>query len=104
MKKIKNKGIVKKREIVSDLCLFCDAPCCKENFVPLSYEEVKSKKYEMVFESIFNFKDKKIEAGYFLKRKDDGSCIYLNDFDMCSIWRDRPESCRIYFCERLKKP
>lgn len=103
MKKIKNKDINIKKEVVSDICLFCDAPCCKENFVPLTDEEVKSKKYEMVFESIFNFETKKVNTGYFLKRKKDGSCIYLNEFDMCTIWKDRPLSCRIYFCDKLKK-
>lgn len=103
MKKIENKDINIKKEFVSDLCLLCDTPCCKENFVPLIEEEIKSKKYEMIFETIFSFEDKKVISGYFLKRKKDGSCIYLNEFDMCTIWKDRPLSCKIYICEKLKK-
>lgn len=103
MKKIKNKDSYKKKEFISDICYFCNAPCCKENFVPLTDKEVKSKKYDVVYESIFNLETKKITAGYYLRRKKDGSCIYLNKFDLCTIWRERPLACRIYVCEKLKK-
>lgn len=104
MKKIKNKDSYKtKKEFISDICYFCNAPCCKENFVPLTDKEVKSKKYDAVYESIFNLETKKITAGYYLRRKKDGSCIYLNKFDLCTIWRERPLACRVYVCEKLKK-
>jgi Fe-S-cluster containining protein len=103
MKEIKNKGLKREKEVVSDICLFCDAPCCKENYVPLTEEEVKSGKYEAIFNTIFSFETKKLETGYFLKRKKDGSCIYLNEVNLCTIWRDRPKACRIYFCEKIKE-
>lgn len=103
MKKEKNKVDNKIKEVVSDICLFCDAPCCKVNFVPLTDFEVKSGKYDMVKQTIFDFESKKIIKGYFLKRKKDGSCIYLNDFNLCSIWKDRPIACRKYACDKLKQ-
>lgn len=103
MKDIKNKDIKEKKEVVSDICLFCDAQCCKENFVPLTLEEARSGKYEAVFNSIFDFNTKKLETGYFLKRKKDGSCIYLNEVNLCTIWKDRPKACRVYICEKIKE-
>ncbi|MDI6861659.1 MAG: YkgJ family cysteine cluster protein [Caldisericia bacterium] len=103
MKKIENSKSTNKKEVVSDVCLFCDAPCCKENFVPLTLEEAKSGRYEAVFLSIFDFNTKKVEEGYFLKRKKDGSCVYLNEVNLCTIWRERPKACRIYICEKIKE-
>lgn len=103
MKKIKSEVFNIKKDVVSEICLFCDAPCCKENYVPLSKEEIESGKYEMIFESIFDFETKKIEKGYFLKRKKDGSCVYLNELNLCTIWHERPKACRIYICEKIKE-
>lgn len=103
MKEIKNKEQTQQKEVVSDICLFCDAICCKENYVPLTEGEVKSGKYDAVFNSIFNFETKKLESGYFLKRKKDGSCIYLNELNLCTIWKERPTACRIYICEKIKE-
>jgi len=45
----------------------------------------------------------KIRSGWVLKRRKDGSCIYLTKFNMCSIWKNRPIACRLYACDKIKK-
>ena len=92
-----------KETVISDMCLFCDAPCCKENFVPLTEEEVKSGAYEMEFKTWLDPETGKMKSCWVLKRKPDGSCIYLTKFNLCSIWKRRPLACRLYTCDKIRK-
>ena len=92
-----------KETVTSDICFFCDAPCCKENFVPLTEEEVRSGAYEMEFKRWLDPKTGRMRSGWVLKRKPDGSCIYLTKFNLCSIWKRRPLACRLYACDKIRK-
>lgn len=92
-----------KETVISDVCFFCNAPCCKENFIPLTEEEVRSGMYEMEFKTWLDIETGKVRSGWVLKRRSDGSCMYLTKFNLCSIWKSRPLACRIYACDRIKK-
>lgn len=79
-------------------CKECShSTCCYFN-VPLTPEE-HFWGYYMV--------DEELEEGgkIQLRKKDDGSCIYLNQHRLCSIYAHRPSICREYTCdddERIK--
>lgn len=66
----------------------CNAACCTSFNVFLTAEEAASNKYLW-----------DIAMPYRLLVDDDGTCVYFDrDNFKCSIWKDRPASCRHFDC------
>jgi len=85
----------------------CGALCCTGyGFVPLTEEEAKSGRYlykEASESCNCQICQRMREAGikYTLHKQADGSCMYLNGERRCSIYEDRPETCRKYNCRNI---
>lgn len=83
---------------------FCAAVCCRGYaFVSLTEEEARSGKY--VYKEAEDGCDCDLcqrmrEAGlrYVLRKRPDGACVHLDGAGKCSIYEDRPETCRKYSC------
>lgn len=73
--------------------------CCKLFLINLNEIEYLSGKYKTLNnESVLDDFGLAKERGLiFLDRKEDGSCIYLEN-NSCSIHKTRPEVCREFFC------
>ncbi len=74
--------------------------CCKLFLINLNEEEFRSGKYltEFVTEDIFDDFGTVEEYGLnIVKKNEDGSCFYIKD-RRCSIYNDRPQVCRDFFC------
>jgi Fe-S-cluster containining protein len=85
-------------------CNMCGM-CCKLFLINLSEEEYFSGKYIKVFEWFEINKDFDFvrENGInILAKKEDGSCIYLED-KLCKIHSDRPQVCKEFFCSSKNK-
>lgn len=65
--------------------------CCLETTMPLSYKDIERIK-ELGFDT--NFFVIEIDGWLQLKNKD-GRCVFHNG-KICSIYRDRPEGCKLY--------
>lgn len=86
---------------------FCAAVCCRGyTFVALTDAEAESGKYSYKegdpacdCDACKGMR----EAGlrYVLRKRADGACVYLDGTGQCSIYDDRPETCRQYSCEKL---
>jgi Fe-S-cluster containining protein len=83
----------------------CQALCCRYPWkVNLDKEEFSSGQYDAFqFCSLLNqLCDKPNIAcefrSYLLNKKEDGSCIYLDQNNLCSIYENRPEVCRETVC------
>ncbi len=79
--------------------------CCSLFLINLTKEECQSGKYKTQFEEfglIDDFNEASKIGGNFLKQKEDGSCVYLND-NKCSIHQTRPQVCKEFFCSSKKK-
>ena len=86
---------------------FCAAVCCRGySFVSLTEEEARSGRY--------NYKEVSDTCGcdackrmrelgirYALRRLPDGSCVYLDGTRKCSIYGDRPDTCKRYSCAHV---
>jgi|SRR5215204_5625427 len=83
---------------------FCAAVCCRGySFVALTEEEAKSGRYEYKEASNTCGCDactrmRELGIRYALRILPDGSCVYLDGTRRCSIYKDRPETCRNYSC------
>ena len=74
--------------------------CCRLFLINLSKEEYLLGKYQTVFGKLSKFKSfvQALKYGaHFLAQKKDGSCVYLVN-NVCSIYKDRPQACRGFFC------
>jgi len=82
----------------------CEAMCCRQWKVLVFKDEHSSGRYQV--ESRCNLTGRECDRNqdicvnlkYILKKKEDGSCIYLNKENRCSIYTDRPKVCRRFFC------
>jgi Fe-S-cluster containining protein len=90
---------------VCDECRpFCAAVCCRGySFVSLTDEEAKSGRF--VFKQASDScncdvcsKMRELGIRYSLLRLADGSCFYLDGTRKCSIYDDRPKTCKNYSC------
>ena len=84
--------------------VYCAAVCCRGyGFISLTEAEAKS--------GLYNYKEVSEECGcdtckrmrelgirYALRRLNDGSCVHLDGARQCSIYDQRPETCRNYSC------
>lgn len=82
----------------------CAAVCCRGySVIALTEDEAKS--------GIYNYKAasetcecntckrmRELGVRYALRRLSDGSCVHLDGNRRCSIYKDRPETCREYSC------
>jgi Fe-S-cluster containining protein len=83
---------------------FCAAVCCRGyGFVSLTDEEATSGRYEYKnasetcgCEKCVRMRDLGIR--YALPKLSDGSCFYLDGNRQCSIYENRPKTCRTYSC------
>lgn len=100
----------KKRKIFfNGSCLeivkLCEAMCCREWDINLSYDELNSSLYKAeIFCTLTrnNCENQKISCmnrEYRLKRKKDGSCIYLSSENKCHIYKKRPKVCKDFSCK-----
>lgn len=88
-----------------DMCRsVCAAACCRGySFVSLTEEEAKSGMYKYREASDTCNCDtctrmRQMEIRYILRRLPDGSCMYLDGERKCSIYKNRPETCKNYSC------
>ena len=74
--------------------------CCKLFLINLNEEEYLSGKYQTVFEEfgLVEFKEAELTGANILEQKEDGSCVYLENF-RCSIHKKKPIVCRNFFCD-----
>jgi Fe-S-cluster containining protein len=82
----------------------CEAICCRIYDVTVTEEERGTGRYDVrEICSVTNAECENRGAScmnrrYFLKKKEDGSCAYLDDGSKCSIHPDRPQACRDFHC------
>ncbi len=85
----------------------CGAFCCiGYGFVSLTEDEAKSGRYvykEAAESCGCQLCQRMRMAGvrYTLLKQRDGSCTYLDGGRRCSIYADRPETCRRYSCKNV---
>ncbi|MBN2789970.1 MAG: YkgJ family cysteine cluster protein [Candidatus Delongbacteria bacterium] len=87
-----------------DNCKGC-TQCCKLFLVCLNETEYESCYYDSIvtgYEHLSTFKEVEENGLNILKKKDDGSCVYLKD-NKCAIYSKRPQVCRDFFCGSEKK-
>lgn len=86
---------------------FCAAVCCKGySFVSLTEEEAQSGRYmykEASPDCDCSVCQKMRELGikYTLRKRQDESCVYLDGNNRCSIYENRPETCKQYSCAKV---
>jgi hypothetical protein len=86
---------------------FCAAVCCRGYaFVSLTETEAKSGRYAYKEASDtcncqLCQRMKEANVRYILHKHPNGSCIYLDGSGQCSIYEDRPETCRKYSCTNI---
>lgn len=82
----------------------CKAICCRMYDVTLSENEFLSGKYkarpvcQAGMEDCRNPGASCVNRLFQLYKKPDGSCVYLDGHDKCSIHPDRPQGCRDFSC------
>lgn len=83
---------------------FCAAVCCRGySFVSLTEEEANSGRYLYKQASETCTCDtcsrmRELGIRYALPKLSDGSCSYLDGSRKCSIYEDRPRTCKAYSC------
>lgn len=83
---------------------FCAAVCCRGySFVSLTEAEAQSGRYIYKEESTdcnctTCQRMRGLGITYTLLKRQDGSCFYLDGANRCSIYDDRPQTCRQYSC------
>ena len=90
----------------SDLLPVCEAMCCREWDVSLSSSEYESGLYQA--EAICLLTDREcteeknlcINRIHRLKKKESGSCLFLDGNNKCSIYENRPGVCRKFNCSK----
>jgi Fe-S-cluster containining protein len=86
---------------------FCAAVCCRGYaIVALTEEEAMSGKYRYRVPTegctcLTCTKMRELGVRYSLRKLPDGSCIHLDGARKCSIYDDRPATCRKYSCVNL---
>lgn len=86
---------------------FCAAVCCRGyTLVALTEEEAMSGKY--IYKEATEgctcptcTKMRELDIRYILRKQPDGSCIHLDGSRKCSIYEDRPETCKKYTCVNI---
>ncbi len=82
----------------------CEAICCRTYDVTVTGEERASGRYSVrevcsvTNTECLNKDVSCVNRRYFLEKKKDGSCVYLDGENKCSIHPDRPTSCRDFHC------
>jgi len=75
-------------------CTKCDGRCCK---TPINNFNVVLLPQEMKNLKKFSKKLKTRYGGvYILNKKEDGSCIFLDNMHRCTIYKDRPFECKVF--------
>jgi Fe-S-cluster containining protein len=82
----------------------CEAMCCRIYDVTVSEEERRSGQYQVrqvcsvTNAGCDNKGSSCMNRRYFLKKKEDSSCVYLDEDNKCSIHPRRPQACRDFDC------
>jgi Fe-S-cluster containining protein len=85
----------------------CAALCCTGyGLVSLTEEEAKSGRYlykeaSETCDCTMCQRMREASVKYTLLKQADGSCMYLDGERRCSIYEDRPETCKTYSCRNL---
>jgi Fe-S-cluster containining protein len=85
----------------------CGAICCTGyGFVSLTEDEARSGRY--LYKEASDAckcttceRMRQMGVKYTLLKQADGSCMYLDGERRCSIYNDRPETCRNYSCRNI---
>ena len=100
-----NRRIILDGSNCLDVLDTCQAMCCRGAFnIDINREEFESGKYEaeqfclLTAKECQNDKVSCASRKYRLKTKPDGSCLYLDDENKCSIHGDSPDACREFIC------
>lgn len=86
---------------------FCGSVCCRGYaFVSLTEEEAQSglyvfKEAEEGCDCVMCTRMRDAGVQYALYKRSDGACFYLDGTGRCSIYHDRPETCRKYSCTKV---
>lgn len=79
-------------------CVSCGW-CCKLFIVNLTEAEYKSKSYKTMFDQFLtDFNEAEMRGANLVAKKDDESCVYLDENNKCKIYNKRPNVCRDFFC------
>ena len=74
-------------------CSVCPALCCKNLSVrilkPENQEEIDDLKWQLRFDTVSVY----IRSNRWYQHVE-GRCMYLDDNDLCTIYSDRPDTCR----------
>ena len=87
------------------ICRQCHAPCCSKKNIHLAlYPEDPLHRYrrDLVFKEFRDPNALDLNALDLTLRKVDGACVYLVN-GKCSVYNNRPLSCRSWFCGRGTK-
>ena len=79
--------------------------CCRLFLINLTEEEYKSGRYKTLFDEfgiIDDFDEAELAGANILAHKNDESCIYLKG-SKCSVHKNRPQSCKNFFCRSNDK-
>lgn len=81
-------------------CGSCSA-CCRFAITPVAIEEQAREHYDAEVRDIPG-----VGLGWALKRRPDGSCVYLNAENRCDVWDRAPATCREFDCrvEYARRP
>jgi len=86
--------------ITSEICKKC-AECCKNYpYIELSQDDINElEKLTGLSSHVFTNQKGEVGEGYFLKFKDNGDCIFLNENNgdySCGVYESRSGICRNY--------
>lgn len=109
-KKIKIAIDVRKKKLFfprncSKALSLCKAMCCRVFGVSILKDEKKKGMYDI--DLLCGLNNKKCNKSFidctsqkfWLKRHKDGRCIYLDNKNKCSIYKDRPQVCKAFDCK-----
>ena len=86
---------------------YCGAICCRAyGFVSLTEDEVRTGRYAYKASSEDCSCDmckrmRELGIRFTLLKQPDGACIYLSGARTCTIYENRPETCRKYSCVNI---
>ena len=100
----KNKKISFGNGNCDEVRYLCEAICCRTYDVNLSEKEFRSGKYKarevcrLTGKECENKDSSCINREWWLERRSDRSCVYLGKDNRCSIYPDRPQACKNFYC------
>jgi Fe-S-cluster containining protein len=102
-KKGKAKAAANKKKTFHQECQECPAICCKDLAMAIGKPHTKAEIEDLKWQVRFNTVDVFIKHHHWYLRVK-GRCMYLGRNNLCKIYKDRPDKCRVHKapnCERF---